>query len=113
MSEGIRCSCPSCAAKYRLPDEAQGRTARCKMCGAKFDVPKKSLEDSVQDWLSDGAEHDDDIEQPRVINIPRATGGDGGSRRRGVIRMRSPSEDSHAPTTGAGATQPVPQPPKK
>jgi hypothetical protein len=109
MSDGIRCTCPSCAAKYRLPDEAQGRTARCKVCGVKFDVPKMSLEDSVLDWLTEGAERDDDIEQPRVINIQRAANPDGASRRRGVIRMRSASEESHAPAAGV----PQPQQPKK
>ena len=29
----------SCGAKYRLPDSAAGRRARCKRCGGAFDVP--------------------------------------------------------------------------
>ncbi|MBN2448495.1 MAG: hypothetical protein JXO22_17340 [Phycisphaerae bacterium] len=91
MSSHIKCSCPNCGAKYRLPQEAQGRAARCKACATKFKVPVvKSLEDSVIDWLADPADMEDEIEQPRVINMPKRNGAsDSGAHRRGPIRLRS------------------------
>lgn len=73
MAETIKCNCSHCGAKYRLPIEAQGRTARCKRCGEKFEVPRgQSLEDSILTWLS--APDEDTVEesapaQPRVISM--------------------------------------------
>lgn len=32
-------SCPSCGAKFKAPDDAVGKKARCKKCGSKFRVP--------------------------------------------------------------------------
>lgn len=99
IDDKIKCNCSSCGAKYRLPQEAQGRTARCKRCGEKFDVPRaQSLEDSVITWLTGPVEDDDidDAPQPRVINMPGSEGehaeGGSGARRRGPIRMRSSGE---------------------
>jgi hypothetical protein len=91
----IKCLCSHCNAKYRLPAEFAGRTARCKKCGEKFDVPKgeKSLEDSVLDWLSDADETEEVIEQPRVINIPKDAAAAEGSRKKGVIRMKGGGSD--------------------
>jgi len=89
VTETVKCAC-ECGAKYRLPIEFQGRTARCKKCGEKFKVPKiKNLEDSVLDWLADEpAKSKDDVEQPRVINmsstVPRS-----GQQPRGPIRLKS------------------------
>ena len=91
MSDSIKCSCPACGAKYRLPAEAQGRSARCKACGGKFDIPAaRSLEDTVLDWLAEPRDVDDDAEQPRVINIPRPEPGSGDTdiKRRGLIRFK-------------------------
>ncbi len=91
----IRCECSKCGAKYRLPVEAAGRTARCKRCGETFSVPKadKSLEDSVLDWLMDADPTEADVDTPRVINMPTsANDSEAGKRQqRGVIRMKSSS----------------------
>ncbi len=101
MSETIKCTCPSCGAKYRLPVEAQGRRARCKRCGEKFDVPRRqSLEDSIITWLS--APADEEAEQavpapPRVINMPAAgstEASDAVKKMRGPIRMKDPASKS-------------------
>jgi hypothetical protein len=73
VPETIKCNCSHCGAKYRLPIEAQGRTARCKRCGEKFEVPRlESLEDSILTWLSSPDEDQADEAapaQPRVINM--------------------------------------------
>jgi predicted nucleic acid-binding Zn-ribbon protein len=95
----IKCNCAACGAKYRLPVEFAGRTARCKKCGEKFDVPKeKSLEDSVLDWLkeTDEAEAEEVAEKPRVISMPKADSAADSSdpgKRRGSspIRLKSGS----------------------
>lgn len=107
MSETIKCTCSHCGAKYRLPVEAQGRSARCKRCGEKFEIPQVSnLEDTVLDWLA--APVEDDVEevpsQPRVISMPDQAGTDDSSegespRRRGPIRMKG--EDKSAGETQA------------
>lgn len=95
MSETIKCTCPSCGAKYRLPVEAQGRRARCKRCGEKFDVPRQeNLEDSILTWLS--APTEEEAEEavpapPRVINMPAANpaeASDTARKMRGPIRMK-------------------------
>lgn len=101
MADFIKCNCSNCGAKYRLPVEFQGRRARCKKCGEKFEVPKKkTLEDSVLDWLSEAEEKEKQEEEvvarPRVISIPRETAPDSDSgttspRRKGTIRMKSGS----------------------
>lgn len=99
----IKCSCGKCGAKYRLPAEAQGRSARCKRCGEKFDVPRQlSLEDSILTWLGSPTEEDADEvmpNKPRVISMPQADANDAttdGKRPRGTIRMKSstPKEES-------------------
>lgn len=95
MSDTIKCSCSHCGAKYRLPVEAQGRTAKCKRCGNKFDVPRQnSLEDSILTWLS--APNEDDVEdaapaKPRVISMPTddAASEESVRKLRGPIRLRS------------------------
>lgn len=100
MADFIKCNCSHCGAKYRLPIEFQGRRARCKKCGEKFEVPKtKTLEDSVLDWLSEADEQEQALEetvaQPRVISIPKESAEDSDSesaqRRKGPIRMKSSS----------------------
>ena len=104
MADFIKCLCSNCGAKYRLPVEFQGRRARCKKCGEKFEVPKsrKTLEDSVLDWLNEGeeqeVENEEAVAQPRVINIPKeaaapAEEGQTSNRRRGVIRMKADAEE--------------------
>lgn len=98
MADFIKCICSNCGAKYRLPAEFQGRRARCKKCGEKFEVPKtKTLEDSVLDWLSEAEEKDETeqeaVSKPRVISIPKESAApdeEGSSaRRKGPIRMKS------------------------
>lgn len=92
MSDTIKCTCPHCQAKYRLPLEVQGRTARCKRCGGRFEVPvEKSLEDSILDWLSDAEAADETVSQPRVISMPReaSAGSEATRKSRGPIRVKS------------------------
>lgn len=94
MADFIKCSCPACHVSYRLPSEFGGRTARCKKCNAKFEVPRpeKSIDDSVLDWLSDGGdEADETVAQPRVIQMNK----DGGSgsdpnapKSKAIIRLK-------------------------
>ncbi len=95
MSETIKCTCPSCGAKYRLPVEAQGRKARCKRCNGTFEVPRAdSLEDSILTWLSAPAE--EAVEEaapapPRVISMPATSSPeatDAVRKMRGPIRMK-------------------------
>ncbi len=95
VSETIKCNCPGCGAKYRLPVEAQGRTARCKRCGGKFEVPRdQTLEDSILTWLA--APEDEEREEtapapPRVINMPATDSreaADAVRKMRGPIRMK-------------------------
>ena len=103
MGETIKCACGKCGAKYRLPVEAQGRTARCKRCGEKFEVPQQlSLEDSILTWLTAPNEEDADEvvpNKPRIISMPQADPNEAtatGKRVRGTIRMKSdaPKEES-------------------
>lgn len=91
MAETIKCTCSNCGAKYRLPAETQGRTARCKKCGEKFMVPREtSLEDSIMAWLSEADEDDHPVDQPRIIsmNAP-AEDADAARQRKGPIRMKA------------------------
>lgn len=107
MAETIKCTCGHCGAKYRLPVEAQGRTAKCKRCGEKFTVPRElSLEDTVLTWL--GTNDEDDLDespvQPRIVSMPGRDEGEEESdnvrRMRGPIRRREnePEEAPKAPT---------------
>lgn len=99
MAELIKCACPKCGQKYRLPVEYQGRHARCKKCSEKFEVPKqeKGLEDSVLDWLSEAEEQDKEVpvDQPRVVTMKKDENGETDSssagRGRGPIRMKNPA----------------------
>lgn len=99
MTETIKCACSHCGAKYRLPVEAQGRTARCKRCGERFEIPREqSLEDSILSWLMPPEEQEDDVApaKPRVItmpNEPEAEGTGAGKRIRGTIRMKTPTPE--------------------
>lgn len=95
MAETIKCTCSNCGAKYRLPVEAQGRTARCKRCGEKFEVPKEqSLEDSILTWLTVPEEEEAENgvpAKPRVISMPANDPNEqsmAGRRMRGTIRMK-------------------------
>ncbi len=97
MSDTIKCLCEHCGAKYRLPMEAQGRTARCKRCGEKFQVPKQqSLEDSILTWLANPEDEEDDLApSPKVISMPESeSGGDGQTsataRKTQTVRMKKP-----------------------
>jgi DNA-directed RNA polymerase subunit RPC12/RpoP len=100
VSDTIKCVCTSCGAKYRLPVEAQGRTARCKQCGSKFEVPRvtQSLEDSIMAWLSGPSEDDTEetVDRPRVVNLPADKSDDSGAhdRTRGIIRFKSTTSKS-------------------
>ena len=104
MAETIKCACSHCGAKYRLPIEAQGRTARCKRCGDKFDIPRQqTLEDSILTWLTVPDEDGDEVApaQPRIISMPTADANQesvAGRRVRGTIRMKNqpPSKEQSA-----------------
>lgn len=104
--EFIKCVCPKCQAKYRLPLEAQGRVARCKRCGDKFEVPRKlTLEDSVLTWLSGPTEEEaDEVTpvQPKVISMPAdaAAADPNSTNRRGPIRMKPTPPSAPAPKQG-------------
>lgn len=100
MAEFVSCVCSACGAKYRLPIEFQGRTARCKKCGVKFEVPKeKNLEDSVLDWLTESDEHEEAVDKPRVISMPKDSStpeaSSAGSKAKGPIRLKSGSSVPH------------------
>ncbi|NLG42660.1 MAG: hypothetical protein GX547_05405 [Phycisphaerae bacterium] len=95
MADTIKCACSHCGAKYRLPIEAQGRTARCKRCGEKFEVPRQesSLEDTILSWLTPPEEEEADVAKPRVISMPREPVDPEVSKRaRGPIRLKEESE---------------------
>lgn len=95
MAETVKCACSNCGAKYRLPAEAQGRTARCKRCGEKFQIPaEKSLEDTILTWLNaPGEEETEEVApaRPRVINMPGSdnAGDTETTKVRSAIRMKS------------------------
>lgn len=96
MAESIKCTCPECNAKYRLPVEAAGRQARCKVCGSKFQVPgSQSLEDSVLNWLDDDSSTkvEENVDKPKVIQIPRS---EGDSVARTGLRMKE-APKGHSP----------------
>ncbi len=77
--------------------EAQGRTARCKRCGEKFEVPRgQSLEDSILTWLSspdEEAAEESAPAQPRVISMQPsdqpAEADPAGRKPRSTIRLKS------------------------
>ncbi len=96
MSDTVKCACPQCGAKYRLPIEAQGRTAKCKRCGDKFQVPRQqSLEDSILDWLTEPDPEEEAVGPPRVISMPnQPTDADTAKRTRGPIRMKTGTDQS-------------------
>lgn len=108
----VKAVCPKCQAKYRLPAEAQGRVARCKRCGEKFEVPRKlSLEDSVLTWLTGPVEEDEEVEapvQPKVISMPQQQPDPDGTvagvpsprTRRGLIPMRQTPTPQPGPKAG-------------
>jgi hypothetical protein len=99
VADSIKCLCSHCGAKYRLPAEAAGRSAKCKRCGEKFHIPREqSLEDSVITWLTgpgdDEGNEETIVARPRVINMPkeRREGKDGETPQpRGPIRMKTGS----------------------
>lgn len=94
----VKCNCPKCGAKYRLPIEAQGRKARCKRCHEPFEVPKveRGLDDSVLEWLMDdpAAERDEELTQPRVISMKaeQAASPEASRALKGIIRQKADSE---------------------
>lgn len=91
MADTIKCACSSCGAKYRLPIEAQGRTARCKRCGKGFQVPREqTLEDTILTWLATPEEEEEEAVQPRIISMPDEAASDETAKKiRGPIRMKS------------------------
>ena len=89
MADTLKCACPKCGAKYRLPIEAQGRTARCKRCGDKFQVPRvQSLEDTILSWLME-PEEEEAPPPPKVITMPKEeVDPEAAKRLRGPIRLK-------------------------
>ncbi len=104
MSDHIKCSCEHCGAKYRLPAEAQGRSAKCKACGKKFEIPlpEQSLEDSVLCWLTD-ANAEEAVDKPRVFQAPKAA--PGASRKKGGLLQLKRNDDSSAAAESGAAAQ--------
>ncbi len=104
MADTIKCNCSHCGAKYRLPLEAQGRTAKCKRCGQKFAVPRaESLEDNILTWLSipERDEEDESVPaKPRVINMQVEDGNEAATeaadKMRGPIRMKNAAPEEKA-----------------
>ncbi len=101
MADTIKCVCSHCGTKYRLPVEAQGRAARCKRCGEKFEVPRlQSLEDSILTWLNTPDDDEEAPAQPRIISMPTGEnpneGTVAGRRLRGTIRLKqnTPKEET-------------------
>jgi len=80
--------------------EFQGRTARCKKCNEKFEVPaqEKNLEDSVLDWLSEDAD-EETVDKPRVISMPKDSGtpdaAAAAAKAKGPIRLKPGSSVPH------------------
>lgn len=73
--------------------EAQGRSARCKRCGEKFEVPKAdSLEDSIMAWLAEPDDAEEALDRPRVVNLPSDSEG-GHRRNNSPIRLKSSAND--------------------
>ncbi|MCH8806184.1 MAG: zinc-ribbon domain-containing protein [Planctomycetes bacterium] len=97
MSDTIKHACPQCGAKYRLPVEAQGRTAKCKKCGNKFRVPQReTIEDSILDWLNEPEPDEETVAQPRVISMPAKAADESAAQKvRGPIRLKSGSAETH------------------
>jgi hypothetical protein len=94
VAELIKAVCAACGAKYRLPAETAGRTAKCKKCGSKFEIPReKNLEDTILDWLEDSdSDAEETADQPRVINMPKdPQGAEVARAMQGPIRIKSAS----------------------
>lgn len=114
MSDLIKCLCGSCGAKYRLPAELAGRSARCKKCGEKFEIPKtKTVEDSVLDWLKDPEDDEaaSPVDQPRIITMSKGNSDDSEAARKisgGPIRMKSGGTPPAAPPNAAKPPAPAP-----
>ena len=108
MADAIKCDCPECGAKYRLPLEAGGRSVRCKRCDQKFRVPEPEtrLEDSVMSWLSDADLDEADSTGPRVIRMQdQKPNADDSSA--AIDRLRGPlPKNDETSTTAAGKTGP-------
>lgn len=91
MADTIKCACTYCGAKYRLPVEAQGRFARCKKCGEKFQVPREeAIEDTVLSWLDESDPDEDTVAHPRVISMPKEMSDpEAAKKARGPIRLKA------------------------
>lgn len=73
MADSVKCACPHCGAKYRLPVETAGRSVRCKQCDTKFKVPQadRTMDDTVMSWLADETSPEEPTTTlPRVIQMP-------------------------------------------
>lgn len=98
MPDSVKCACPQCGAKYRLPIETQGRSVRCKRCDNKFRVPatQTTVEDSVLSWLADGGREEAETDlKPRVIQMETekpATPAPAAPSANGVARQFAPSK---------------------
>jgi tRNA(Ile2) C34 agmatinyltransferase TiaS len=95
VADTIKCACSHCGAKYRLPIEAQGRTARCKRCGDTFEVPRQesAFEDTILSWLTPPEEEEAHVAKPRVISMPREPADpDAAKRMRGPIRLKDEAD---------------------
>lgn len=104
MADLIKCNCPDCGAKYRLPAEFRGRSARCKKCGTKFKVPEnKTVDDSVLDWLTEAEAKEDQlpVDQPREISLsrdvkPSKNSASGNSQKKAIAGLKTTSGSSEA-----------------
>jgi predicted Zn finger-like uncharacterized protein len=55
-------TCPECDASYKVPDEAAGKTIKCKKCGAKVRVP---VDDEDNDFSNLGDKGDGDAKEKK------------------------------------------------
>lgn len=104
VADLIKCTCAACGAKYRLPVEAQGRSARCKRCGKTFHVPREqSLEDTILTWLDVPDEEAEDVSKPRVISMPKDAPSDEAARKmKGPIRMKGEAAEEDSAKAKSG-----------
>ncbi|UCD27777.1 MAG: hypothetical protein JSV03_11815, partial [Planctomycetota bacterium] len=65
----IRYRC-ECGANIRLPDNAVGRQAKCKTCGAIFTVPVDSISEDEPHWLDEFAKDETDSGDQSPVMMP-------------------------------------------
>jgi predicted Zn finger-like uncharacterized protein len=60
--------CGNCRARYRAPADQIGKVARCPRCRHRFVLsPKRTLDDTVLDWLLDDRARDEDDQEDGIV----------------------------------------------